>query len=153
MFWLRITVKKKKTLLKRGRPLKIHSDRIHQKCGTKDGQRTLKETKRCRAPATYFLYWWRGNLNLISKVIQTDSGKAKPNHTKPTNPNTQNKSSEQSPYPSQAPHWVTVSTKAEPFHLAVILLKLETNSQAALSESLKLNRGSRPLPARANNRS
>lgn len=133
--------------------MKIHSDRIHQKCGTKDGQHTLKETKRCRAPATYFLYWWRGSPNLISKVIQTDSGKAKPNYTKPTNPNTQNKSSEQSPYPSQAPRWVTVSAKPEPFHLAVMLLKLEINNQTALSESLKLNRRSRPLPARANNRS
>lgn len=81
------------------------SGRIYQKCGTTDGQHTLKETKRCRAPATYFLYWWRGSRNCISKVIQTDSGKAKPNHTKPTNPNTQNKSSEHSPYPSQASHW------------------------------------------------
>lgn len=111
--------------------MKIHrgSDRIHQKCGTKDGQHTLKETKRCRAPATYFLYWWRGSRNCISKVIQTDSGKAKPNHTKPTNPNIQNKSSEQSPVSLTSLTLVAVSSKAEPFYPAVLLLKLEINNQ------------------------
>lgn len=135
--------------------MKIHrgSDRISQKCGTKDGQHSLKETKRCRAPATYFLYWWRGSRNLILKVIQTDSGKAKSNHTKPTNPNIQNKSSEQSPVFLTSLTLVTVSFKAEPFRPAVLLLKLEINNQTALSESLKLNRCTRPLPARANNRS